>query len=116
MGFATVFARRLAEVTSKMEKKKLSTDAFEWVYNKYIAHDPREIALFEEERIKADIGQAVYDLRNQSGLSREQLADMNGTTVSVIEDMEEADYEGDFLSVASRIAIALHRRVEVRFV
>ncbi|MEW6347471.1 MAG: transcriptional regulator [Thermodesulfobacteriota bacterium] len=99
-----------------MEEKKLSTDAFEWVYNKYIAHDPREIALFEEEHIKADIGQAVYDLRNEAGLSKGQLADLIGTTVSVIEDIEEADYEGEITSVVSRIATALHKRVEVRFV
>ncbi len=71
---------------------------------------------FVEECIKADIGQAVYDLRNQAGLSTEQLADLIGTAVSVIEDIEEADYEGDSLSVASRIASALHRRVEVRLV
>jgi len=32
------------------------------------------------------------------------------------EDIEEADYEEDFLLMASRIAAALHKRVEVRFV
>ncbi len=99
-----------------MEEEKLTGDAFDWAYEKYIAGDPTEVALFAEERIKADIGQAVYDLRNQAGISKEELANMVGTTVSVIEDIEEADYEGDFLSFASRIATALHRRVEVRFV
>ncbi len=52
-----------------MEEKKLTGDAFDWAYEKYIANDPAEVALFAEERIKADIGQAVYDLRNQTGLS-----------------------------------------------
>jgi hypothetical protein len=37
-----------------------------------------------------------------------------GTDPSVIEDMEEADYDEDFLVMASRIARVLHRRVEVR--
>ena len=98
------------------EKKKLSSDAFQWAYDRYIGNDPKEIALYEEERVKADIAQTVYNLRNQAGLSHEQLADLAGTTASVIEDIEEADYEEDFLLMASRIAAALHKRVEVRFV
>jgi len=39
-----------------------------------------------------------------------------GTNASVIDDIEEADYEGNFLGMASKIASALHRRVEVRLV
>ncbi len=99
-----------------MEDKKIGSDAFLWAYDKYIADDPEEVALFEEERIKADIAQAVYDLRNRAGYSTERLAELVGVEESVIEDMEEADYQGDFLAVASRIASVLHRRVEVRFV
>ncbi|MCL4538539.1 MAG: helix-turn-helix domain-containing protein [Bacteroidetes bacterium] len=98
------------------EKKKLSSDAFQWAYDRYIGNDPKEIALYEEERVKADIAQAIYNLRNQAGLTQEQLADLVGTNASVIEDIEESDYEGDFLSMASKIASALHRRVEVRLV
>jgi ribosome-binding protein aMBF1 (putative translation factor) len=100
----------------EMEEKKLTSDAFQWAYNKYIGSDPEEVALYEEERIKADVAQAVYNLRNQANLSRDQLAELVGTTESVIEDIEEADYEGDFLAMASKIATALHRRVEVRLV
>lgn len=99
-----------------MEEKKMSSDAFQWAYNKYIADDREEVALYQEERIKADVAQGVYNIRNQTGLSRKQLADLVGVEESVIEDIEEADYEGDFLVMASRIANALHQRVEVRFV
>ncbi|MFC1835677.1 multiprotein-bridging factor 1 family protein [Thermodesulfobacteriota bacterium] len=99
-----------------MEEKKMRSDAFQWAYNKYIANNPEEVALYQEERIKADVAQGVYNLRNQAGLSKKQLADLVGVEESVIKDIEEADYEGDFLSMASRIANALHRRVEIRFV
>jgi ribosome-binding protein aMBF1 (putative translation factor) len=99
----------------KMDNKK-SSDALEWAYEKYIGNDLKEIALYEEERIKADIAQEVYGLRIQAGLTTEQLASIVGTTASVIEDIEEADYEGDALPMASRIAAALRRRMEVRFV
>lgn len=71
---------------------------------------------FEELGVKADIARQLYNLRDQAGLSRDQLADLVGVEESTIEDIEEADYEGDFLAMASRIANALYRRVEVRFV
>jgi len=99
-----------------MEDKKLSSDAFELIYNRYIKDDPARVASFQEELTKAEIAREIYDLRDQAGLTQEQLADLVGTNASVIGDIEEADYEGDFLSMASKIATALHRRVEVRLV
>jgi ribosome-binding protein aMBF1 (putative translation factor) len=99
-----------------MEEKKLSSDAYRWAHDRYIKGDPEMENYFEELGVKADIARQLYSLRNQSGLTQEQLADLVGTNASVIDDMEEADYKGDFLGMASRIANALHRRVEVRLV
>jgi ribosome-binding protein aMBF1 (putative translation factor) len=99
-----------------MEEEKLTSDAFELIYRRYIKDDPERVASFQEELTKAKIASEIYDLRNQTGVSREQLAELVGATASVIEDIEEADYEGDFLSMASRIATLLHRKVEVRLV
>ena len=99
-----------------MEEKKLSSDAFQWTYERYIKGDPEREASFQEEILKAEIAQQIYDSRNQACLSRKEFADLVGVGEAVIEDVEEADYEGDFLAMASRIAIALHQRVEVRFV
>jgi ribosome-binding protein aMBF1 (putative translation factor) len=99
-----------------MEERKLSSDAFQWTYDRYIKDDPEREASFQDELLKAEIARQVYDSRRQSCLSRKQLADLVVVEESVIEDIEEADYEGDFLLMASRIANALHRRVEVRFV
>ncbi len=67
-------------------------------------------------RIKANIAQAVYELRNHAGLSRKRPAEPAGLAESVIEDVEEADYEGDFLGIASKIAAAPGHRLELRFV
>ena len=38
------------------------------------------------------------------------------TTASVICRLEDADYEGHSLAMLNRIAAALNRRVEIRFV
>lgn len=99
-----------------MEEKKLSSDAYQWAYDRYIKGHPEMEKYFEELGAKADIARQIYNLRNHAGLTQEQLADLVGTDASVIDDIEEADYEGDFLGMASRIAKALHRRVEVRLV
>jgi DNA-binding XRE family transcriptional regulator len=100
----------------RMEDTKLSSDAFELIYNRYIKDDPARVASFQEELTKAEIAREICDLREQAGLTREQPAELVGTNASVIGDIEEADYEGDFLTMASRIATALHRRVQVRLV
>ncbi len=99
-----------------MEEKRLSSDAFQLAYERYIEGDPEREASFREEILKADIARQAYDSRKQAGLSRDQLADLAGVAESVIEDIEGTDYEGDFLAMAARIAGALHRSVEVRFV
>jgi len=44
------------------------------------------------------------------------LARLVGTTASVICRLEDADYEGHSLAMLRRIAEALDKRVEIRFV
>jgi len=99
-----------------MDKKEMSSDAFELIYRRYIKDDPARVASFQEELTKAEVAREIYDLRNAAALSHEQLAALIDTAPSVIEDIEEADYDGDLLAMASRIAAVLHRKVEIRFV
>lgn len=63
-----------------------------------------------------DVAQRIYDLREQAGLSQRALAKLVGTTASVICRLEDADYEGHSLAMLNRIAAALNRRIEIRFV
>jgi transcriptional regulator with XRE-family HTH domain len=51
-----------------------------------------------------------------AGLTQQQLAERIGTTPSVISRLESADYRGHSLSMLRRIADALGKRVELRFV
>ncbi len=98
------------------EEKKLSSDAFEWAYNEFVAGDPESEALFKEYEVKADIAQQIHDLRNQADLTQAELAKLVGITESIIQDLEEADDEGDSLGMLVRIGSALNRKIEVRFV
>jgi transcriptional regulator with XRE-family HTH domain len=63
-----------------------------------------------------EIGTEIYQLREKAGLSQAQLAKRVGTTQSVISRLEDADYEGHSLAMLTRIAAAVEKRVEIRFV
>lgn len=75
---------------------------------------------FEEgvEKVRTDliVGQMIYDARQEAGLSQTELAKLVGTTQSVISRLEDADYEGYSLPMLKRVAAALHKQVEIRFV
>jgi transcriptional regulator with XRE-family HTH domain len=62
------------------------------------------------------VARNIYDLRTAAGLSQRDLAALNRTTASVICRLEDADYEEHSLAMLRRIAAALEKRVEIRFV
>ena len=98
------------------KKRKPTTDAIEIMHRRYFEGKPEMMALLEEERANLDIACKIYDLRNKAGLTQKQLARLVGTTASVISRLEDADYEGHSLSMLRRVAAALNKRVEIRFV
>jgi len=69
----------------------------------------------EEARLNVRIAEMLYEARMASNLTQSQLAELVGTTQSVISRLEDADYEGHSLPMLQRVAAALHRRVEVNF-
>jgi DNA-binding XRE family transcriptional regulator len=96
------------------KRTKTTTDAVKILHKRYVKGNARRLASLESEREKAAIAAQIYDLRNKAGLTQKQLADLVGTTQSVISRLEDADYRGHTLSLLERIATALHCRVEVR--
>lgn len=99
-----------------MSKKQTTTDAVEILHRLYFKDNPKMMAMLEEERIKLDIAQQVYDLRESTGGSQAEFAKHVGVETHVIEDLEESDYEGDAFVMLNRIAKAVGRQVEVRIV
>jgi ribosome-binding protein aMBF1 (putative translation factor) len=71
--------------------------------------------LIELERANLDIGRKIYELRTKAKLSQAGLARKVGTTQSVISRLEDADYDGQSLAMLRRIASALEKRVDIRF-
>jgi transcriptional regulator with XRE-family HTH domain len=62
------------------------------------------------------IAQMLYDARQAAGLTQKELANAIGVTESVISELEDADYEGESLSMLRRIADALHMKLRVELV
>lgn len=98
----------------KKRSKKI-TDAVAILHRRYIKNAKAREAL-EEARINAEIARRIYELRQMEKLTQTQLANLVGTTASVISRLEDADYEGHSLTMLQRIAFALNRRIEVNFV
>jgi ribosome-binding protein aMBF1 (putative translation factor) len=98
-----------------MKKRKTTTDALEILHQQFFAGKPERMAELEKVRADDAVARKIYDLRTKSGLSQRALAKLVGTTASVICRLEDADYEGHSLAMLNRIAHALDRRVEIRF-
>ena len=71
--------------------------------------------LIAEETVNAQVAQMIYEARTKAGLTQGELAKLVGTRPSVIARLEEADYEGQSLTMLQRIAAALDKRLEIRF-
>lgn len=91
-----------------MPQKKFHSGASQFLYNRYTAGDPKREEDYDEEVINAEIAR-------KAGLTQQELADRVGTSKSAICRLEDADYEGHSLSMLKRIAEALDKRVEIRF-
>ena len=86
-----------------MEKNNISSDAYQWTYERYIKGDPEIREFLGEVRIKADISGQIYSVRNKLRMSREDLAEFSGLTSDAIEDLEESDYDGSWEDAIERI-------------
>jgi ribosome-binding protein aMBF1 (putative translation factor) len=61
------------------------------------------------------LGQLIYDLRVEAGLSQRELAARMGTTQSVISRLEEGGGARNRLDTLARVATALDRHLIVSF-
>lgn len=96
-----------------MSTAKKTTNAVDILHRRYVKDDPERRASLREERVNAQVAQLIYDLRTQAGLSQKDLAELIGTTQSVISRLEDADYNGHSLTMLNRIATAMNQRLTV---
>ncbi len=97
-------------------KSRFASKGLEFAYDRYVGKDKQKAEAFEAELANADVARKIYDLRTQANLTQGELAKLVGTSTSAISRLEDADYEGHSLAMLRRIAAALNKRVEIRFV
>lgn len=95
--------------------KASSSNAVEILHKRYIQGDAKRVKAVEAERLSAEIAKMIFEARREAGLSQKELADLIGTTQSVISRLEDSDYEGHSLPMLDKIAKALNRRVRISF-
>ena len=99
-----------------MSKKKVTTEALDILRQRYYEGRKGRLKKLDRVRATASVGRLIVALRQEAKLTQRELAKLVDTTASVICRLEDADYEGHSLAMLNRIAIALDRQVEIRFV
>ncbi len=87
-------------------KTKMIRSAVE-IIDQMAANDPNYPARLEQTRIIMEIAKLVFDARNKAKMTQTQLANLVGTTQSVISDIEDGDAKGRSLATLTKVALAL---------
>jgi ribosome-binding protein aMBF1 (putative translation factor) len=107
---------RFGRSKSRRPRRKYESGAAQYLCERYVGNDPEQIAAYEQEVLNAEIARRIFEMRTRAGLSQRDLAERVGTSASAICRLEDGDYEGHSLSLLKRVAAALDKRVEIRFV
>lgn len=93
-----------------------TSDAVEILNRRFVGDDPARREAADRAFEDAIVGQLIHDAREAAGLSQAELAAMIGSDQAVISRLENADYEGHSLTMLRRIASALGKKLDIRFV
>lgn len=96
-----------------MTKNGKQSNALKILHKNFIAGSPEREAELDRERLNAKVARLIFDYREEAGLTQKQLAELIGTTQSVISRLEDADYEGHSLSMLNKIAQSLNKKLSI---
>lgn len=99
-----------------MRNKRRTTDAVRILHSRYIKGNAKRAASVRSERERAHIAMQIHHLRTKAGLSQKQLAELVGTTQSVISRLESTEYSGHSMNMLEKIASALNCALRVDLV
>lgn len=89
-----------------------TNDALE-ILRRHREKDPELQRYYEEEKLNLKIAILVRESREAEGLTQAKLAKLIGTKKSVIDDLEEADFDGNPLYYLQQIAKALKKSLVI---
>ncbi|WP_204106685.1 MULTISPECIES: hypothetical protein [Spirulina sp. CCY15215] len=91
---------------------KKTTNAIK-IINNLIKDEKETQQRIAESYLNTQIGQLIYDARQQSEFTQKQLANILGVEESVIDDLEIGDYEGDGLIMLQKIARVINCNLQI---
>jgi len=78
--------------------------------------DPEFKRHYDEEKQALQLAMKITALREQKGLSQQQLAKLMGTSQQAISRIESGEYEGFTLKTLEKVAEATGMKVKIDFV
>jgi DNA-binding XRE family transcriptional regulator len=78
--------------------------------------DPEFKMHYQEERQALKLAMKIAELRDQKGLSQQELAKLMGTSQQAISRIESGKYEGFTLKTLEKIAEATGMRIKIEFI
>ncbi|MUG98082.1 transcriptional regulator [Scytonema sp. UIC 10036] len=96
-----------------MREHKITSNALTIIHQRYYQGKPDRIAALQQARINDEVARKINLLREEKGLSQDELAQLVGVDTSVICQLEDADYEGDAIAMLNHIAAVFDKRVAI---
>lgn len=98
------------------KRQRTTSDGLAILDRRHFHGRPARLRALAEAKLNAQIAQEIYALRTKAGLTQKQLAELVGTTDSVVSRLEAADYTGHSLRMLQRVGAALNRPLVIHFV
>ena len=86
-----------------MHERTPTTDAVEIMHRLFIEGNPEAQERLRAERIKFEVAQHIHDLRASGAQTQKEFGKIVGVAPTIIDNLEEADYEGDLLAMLAHI-------------
>ena len=97
-------------------KHRFESSSLQYLYDKHVAGNKALEDIYEEELVNASVARQLYESRKAAKLGQAELAKLAQTTTSVISRLENPSYRSHSLTMVTKIAALLGKKVEVRLV
>ncbi len=99
-----------------MNHKKTTSDGLEILYQRYYKNNPERQLELEKARLDDQVAREIVKLKEINNFSTKDLANLLDLEESVIESLENAEYEGDSFLMLNIIATGLKMKVKFELI
>ncbi|MGK7944366.1 MAG: hypothetical protein AB4058_07845 [Microcystaceae cyanobacterium] len=99
-----------------MNQPTTTSNGLDILDHRYYQNDPDRQLELEKARLDDKVAREIMKLKEHHHLSNQDLANLINIEESLIEALENADYEGDAFLLLNRIASALKMTVKIELI